>query len=222
MAFSRDQCSDWDHAVRSGADRSPERTSGHALWAECIQRRDQLPDAQRVIEQLNYLEASAGRFERFDTAFGYGDALAENISYRVAGYLTQGPTLENLRLIRTFRKVRTLQVANVMSLVCAEAFSGSMRANGCTTCHYERDRGINVTPRNDSLDVDDFEISSEGLGLKDTENDFYGMSLRARTVWNGWDVMSLSAYEGYKQDYGFDFDGSPAPYGSTDFNANLS
>ena len=176
-------------------------------------------------EQLNYLEASAGRFERFDTAFGYGDALAENVSYRVAGrYLTQGPTLDNVQTDLNVPKGPDAAGGerDEFGLRGSLFWKTSELTDVLLRAHYERDRGINVTPRNDSLDVDDFEISSEGLGLKDTENDFYGMSLRARTVWNGWDVMSLSAYEGYKQDYGFDFDGSPAPYGSTDFNANLS
>ena len=37
-----------------------------------------------------------------------------------------------------------------------------------------------------------------------------------------WELFSLSAIEGYEQNYGFDFDGTPAPFGVQSLNANLS
>ena len=176
-------------------------------------------------DQDGYLRASYGNFNRIDLSGAGGAALTDRLSYRIAGrYLSQDPALDNVQTDPAIPRGPDAAGGKrdefgLRGQLLYEAPGGStllLRA------HYEEDNGINTTPRNDSLSVGDHEISSEGLGLKDTDNEFYGLALEGETTVGAWSLYSLSAVEGYGQDYGFDFDGTPAPFGNPNLNANLS
>ena len=176
-------------------------------------------------EQLNYVDASYGRFERLDLSGGYGGDLSDEVSYRVAGrYLEQGPVLDN---VQSNPAIATGPEAaggerDELGLRASLAWDAREATSLLLRAHYEQDRGINPTPRNDALNIGKHEISSEGDGIQNTDNEFFGASARAITEIEGWSVTSLTAIEGYNQQYGFDFDGTPAPFGVSSLNANLS
>ncbi|MEM9234713.1 MAG: TonB-dependent receptor, partial [Pseudomonadota bacterium] len=88
--------------------------------------------------------------------------------------------------------------------------------------HTEQDRGINPAPRNSSLDVGDHEISIGPDGIQNTDTSFWGASVEVTASHGEWDIFSLTAYEGYDQNYGFDFDGTPRPFDNPNLNANLN
>ncbi|WOI53527.1 TonB-dependent receptor [Parvularcula sp. LCG005] len=88
--------------------------------------------------------------------------------------------------------------------------------------HVEKDAGINPSPRNDGLELDGHDISIGPDGAQHTDSHFYGASVEVTSQWGDWSVYSLSAFEGYDQNYGFDFDGAQAPFGNPNLNANLS
>jgi iron complex outermembrane receptor protein len=176
-------------------------------------------------QQDNYARAAYGNFNRIDLSGAAGLALSDTVSARVAGrYLSQDAALENVQTDPAI--TRSPEAAGGErdefglrgQLLYESAAGSSLLLRG----HYEEDNGINTMPRNDSLDIGDHEISSEGNGIQDTDNEFYGISLEGQTDLGAWTLYSLSAAEGYEQDYGFDFDGTPAPFGNPDLGANLS
>ncbi len=176
-------------------------------------------------DQGGYLRASYGNFNRIDLSGAGGAALTDRLSYRIAGrYLSQDPALDNVQTDPAIPRGpdaaggKRDEFGLRAQLLYETPAGSSLLLRG----HYEEDNGINTTPRNDSLSVGDHEISSEGLGLKDTDNEFYGLALEGETQTGPWTLYSLSALEGYGQDYGFDFDGTPAPFGNPFLNANLS
>ena len=87
--------------------------------------------------------------------------------------------------------------------------------------HAETDKGVNPAPRNSALDVGDHEISVGPDGVQDTDTSLFGASLEWSFDAGPWSIVSLTAYEGYDQNYGFDFDGTPAPFDNPSLNANL-
>lgn len=167
-------------------------------------------------DQTRYIRVGAGNYDRFDLAGAYGEALNEILTYRIAGnYSKRGPVLENV---------------SGPSAAGGETDQFGLRAglkfdleesDLLLRAHYEEDNGVNTTPRNDALTVGDFEISSEGEGIQPTDNNFYGVSAEYVRKIGAWEVFSLTAIEGYDQNYGFDFDGTPAPFGIQSLNANL-
>lgn len=168
-------------------------------------------------DQGRYVRVGAGNFDRFDAAFGYGGALNEQVSYRIAGtHASRGPVLENVSGPDAAGGETDQFGLRAGLLFDLDASELLLRA------HYEEDNGVNATPRNDSLTVADFEISSEGEGIQGTDNAFYGVSAEYTRALGEWELFSLSAIEGYEQNYGFDFDGTPAPFGVQSLNANLS
>ena len=176
-------------------------------------------------DQESYVRASYGNFDRVDLSGATGIALTDQLSARIAGrYLSQDATLDNVQTDPAIPRgpEEAGGVRDEFGLRAQLLYEGSGETSLLLRGHYEEDNGINTTPRNDSLDVGDHEISSEGDGLKDTDNEFYGLSLEAQTAIGPWQLYSLSAVEGYGQDYGFDFDGTPAPFGDPTLNANLS
>ncbi len=176
-------------------------------------------------EAPDYVSAAYGRFDRFDASFGVGGALDDKTDIRLAGrLLSQDATLENVVSVANVtsapsaaggkRKEGGLRV----SLSRKDVWGGDLVAIG----HIELDRGINPTPLNDTLSLGDHQISSDGDGLEQTDNEFFGASLKWTREFGEWTATSLTAIEGYNQQYGFDFDGTPAPYGTYSLNANLS
>ena len=168
--------------------------------------------------QSRYLRAGYGNFNRTDFEGAYGQTLENGLSVRLAGrYLSRDPALDNTGGPEAAGGVRD-EFGLRLGLNWAEAFGGSLLLR----THYEEDNGVNAAPRNDTLGLTDHEISVGSDGIQDTDNEFYGVSGEyVRTVGN-WTLTSLSAFEGFNQDYGFDFDGAVALYGNPLYNANLS
>ena len=173
----------------------------------------------------DYVSLSYGRFDRVDAQAGMGAMIADGVYGRIAGrYLRQDPVLNN--------------VAADLSNPRGPDHAGGVRdefgvrgallidRGGDTTLlarlHYEEDNGVNPAPRNSSLSLGKHEISVGPDGVQDTDNEFFGGSLEAATPLGPWRITSISSIEGYNQQYGFDFDGTQAPFGDATLNANLA
>lgn len=164
-----------------------------------------------------YFRVGYGNYDRQEFSGAVGGAINAEMNFRFAGrYLKRDSVLNNISGPDAaggeidqfgFRATLTRKIAGGEFLF---------------RLHYEEDNGINATPRNDSLRLSEFEISSEGDGIQATDNAFYGASVEYGGSLGPWRLVSLSAIEGYDQNYGFDFDGTPAPFGVTSLNANLS
>lgn len=173
-------------------------------------------------ETSGYLGWSYGRFDRLDASGALGGSLGGGFSGRIAGrYLKQDAALENIQT--------DLNIA-APSRAGGErdefGLRGSLQWQGeglrfLLRAHYEEDNGVNAAPRNLNLDLGEHEISVGADGVQDTDNEFYGASIEAVAPVGDWELFSLTAIEGYGQDYGFDFDGAPAPFGDPTLNANL-
>jgi iron complex outermembrane receptor protein len=168
--------------------------------------------------QSRYVRAGYGNLERTDVEGAYGDTLGNGFSYRLAGrYLSRDAALENSDGPDAAGGVRD-EFGLRLGLNWEEAFGGTLLIR----THYEEDNGVNAAPRNDTLDLSDHKISVGPDGVQDTDNEFYGISAEYVRNLGNWTLISLTAFEGFNQEYGFDFDGAVALYGNPLFNANLS
>lgn len=168
--------------------------------------------------QTRYVRAGYGNLARVDLGAAYGSTLGNGLSYRLAGrYLVRDAALDNTSGPADAGGVRD-EFGLRLGLLWENADGGNLLVR----THYEEDNGINAAPRNDSLDLGDHEIAVAGDGLQDTDNAFYGVSAEYSRALGRWDVTSLTAFEGYAQQYGFDFDGAVALFGNPNFNANLA
>ncbi|WP_321487818.1 TonB-dependent receptor [uncultured Hyphomonas sp.] len=167
--------------------------------------------------QSRYIRAGYGNLERTDVEGAYGETLG-GFSYRLAGrYLSRDAALENTGGPEAAGGVRD-EFGLRLGLGWDSVFGGSLLVRS----HYEEDNGINAAPRNDSLELRDHEISVGSDGIQDTDNEFYGTSAEYVRDIGDWTLTSLTAFEGFNQEYGFDFDGAVALFGNPLFSANLS
>lgn len=176
-------------------------------------------------DQANYFEAGIGNFNRAELSAAWGGQSSENSWFRIAGRLLQrDAVLDNVASVDGIPvgPEEAGGVRDEFGLRASWLYQPTDGPSVLVRGHYEEDNGINATPLNDGLDLGDHEISTEGDGVQDTDNEFYGASLEFNASAGAWDVTTLSAVEGYNQQYGFDFDGSPAPFGVSTLNANLS
>jgi len=173
--------------------------------------------------QESYLEGSFGSFDRKDLRGALGVSIDPRTHLRFAvRALEEDPALRNVRTSAApapSSSAGSREEFGVRASLVSELESG---ASVYLRAHYEEDNGINTSPRNGAIDVDDFEISVAGDGEQNTDNEFYGLSVEWTQEVLGWDVTSITALEGYNQQYGFDFDGTPAPFEIESLNANLS
>ena len=174
-------------------------------------------------EKSGYIAGEYGNFDRFNVTAAATLPVNDIFALRLSGrYLNQGPVLDN--------------VVSNEAIVAPSSGGGErdefgLRALGLLTAspntevlfnlHYAEDNGINVAPLNDSLDLDDHEISVGPDGIQDTDNEFHGGSVKVTHRAGDLTFVSLTAYEAYNQQYGFDFDGTPAPFGVDNLNSNL-
>jgi len=174
-------------------------------------------------EKTGYIGAEIGNFDRFNLNAAATIPVSDIFSLRLSGrYLTEGPTLENI-------------VTNPDVTAPAEAGGerdefglraiGRLQASPSTevllNVHYAEDNGINQAPLNDSLDLEDHQISVGPDGIQDTDNEFWGGSATVTHDFGELTLVSHTAYEAYNQQYGFDFDGTPQPFGVPSLNSNL-
>ncbi len=176
-------------------------------------------------DQLNYVSASYGRFDRVDAQAGFGARLADGVLGRIAGrYLRQDPGLSNIAADATapFGPDEAGGVRDEFGVRASLLIDRNDDTSFLARLHYEADNGVNPAPRNSSLTLGRHEISVGPDGVQDTDNDFFGASLEVRTALGAWEAISISSIEGYNQQYGFDFDGTQAPFGDPTLNANLA
>ncbi|HRP11546.1 MAG TPA: TonB-dependent receptor [Terricaulis sp.] len=153
-----------------------------------------------------YLEASYGRFDRIDVQAAASGALTAQINGRIAArYLAQDAALENVGGPKDAGGVRDEYGVRV-------SFAFDLGADRALLLrgHVEADNGINPAPLNSSLTLGDHQISVGADGVQDTNNDFHGLSAQYNARIGAWRFTSLTAAEGFRQRYGFDFDGMPA------------
>ena len=172
------------------------------------------PDA----DQARYLRAGYGNYQRTDLEGAYGQSIGENFSYRLAGrYLSRDPALDNTGGPDAAGGVRD-EFGLRLGLNWENVLGGSLLVR----THYEEDNGVNAAPRNDTLGLSDHRISVGADGIQDTDNEFYGTSAEYVRDLGNWTLTSLTAFEGFNQEYGFDFDGAVALYDNPLYSANLS
>jgi len=155
---------------------------------------------------------SVGRFNRLDADAAIGGPIAGGLSGRIAGrYLREDAPLENVGGPEDAGGVR-----DEFGVRGALAFDADDATRFTARVHYEEDNGINPAPLNSGLSLQDHQISVGADGVQDTDNEFFGGAFEIAATRGSWAITSLTAIEGYNQQYGFDFDGTP------DAVANLS
>lgn len=168
-------------------------------------------------DQDRYVRIGAGNLSRFDASAALGGQVSDATHWRLAGkYLKRDAALDNVGGPQDAGGER--DEFGLRASLNHNTGAGDLLFRA----HYEEDNGVNPTPRNSGLEAGDHQISSEGDGIQDTDNEFYGLSVEYNGNIGEWTFFSLSALEGYNQQYGFDFDGTPAPFGIPTLNANLS
>ncbi|KCZ88657.1 TonB-dependent receptor [Hyphomonas jannaschiana] len=167
--------------------------------------------------QSRYLRAGFGNLKRTDVEGAYGQT-SGGFSYRLAGrYLSRDAALDNTGGPDAAGGIRD-EFGLRLGLSSEDTLGGSLLIR----THYEEDNGVNAAPRNDTLGLSDHDISVGSDGIQDTDNEFYGTSAEYVRDIGEWTLTSLTAFEGFNQSYGFDFDGGVALFGNPLFNANLS
>lgn len=171
-----------------------------------------------------YIGAEIGNFERINLTGAATLPVNDEVSLRLAGrYLTQGPVLKNIvtnPLVSASREAGGKK--DEFGLRAIGRYQPSSATDIILNLHYAEDNGINPAPLNSSHNIGDHEISIGADGIQDTDNEFYGSALNIAHDFGPVTLVSHTAYEGYNQQYGFDFDGSPAPFGVASLNANLA
>lgn len=153
-----------------------------------------------------YADLSYGRFNRRDVQAAVSGPLGEGVRGRLAvRALKQDPTLENVGGPGAAGGV-TDEIGARASLEVDLPAAATLLLRA----HYESDQGVNPAPRNSTLDLGAHQISVGDDGIQDTDNRFYGLSAEINGRAGEWRLTSLTAVEGFAQDYGFDFDGLPA------------
>ncbi|MEQ1781366.1 MAG: TonB-dependent receptor, partial [Hyphomonadaceae bacterium] len=162
-------------------------------------------------EPESYAGISYGRFDRWDVSAAVSEPLAEGVRGRIAGrMLKQDAALENVGGPAAAGGER--DEYGVRGALDLDVGRGELLLRA----HVEADNGVNPAPLNSALALGKHQISVGADGVRDTNNDFRGLSAEYTTRVGDWRIASLSAVEGFRQRYGFDFDGTPAT------TANLS
>ena len=174
-------------------------------------------------EKTGYIAAEYGKFDRFNLTGAATLPVSDIFSLRLSGrYFTEGPTLEN---VVTNPEVTAPTEAGGKRDEFGLRAIGRLQASPATevllNIHYAEDNGINQAPLNDSLDLGNHEISVGPDGIQDTDNEFFGGSVNVTHDFGDLTLVSHTAYEGYNQQYGFDFDGTPRPFDVVSLNSNL-
>lgn len=165
-----------------------------------------------------YLEASAGNYGMLNIVAAGDTALPAGGVGRLAGrYFRRDAVLDNISGPKAAGGKRDEAAIRAQAL-----WSLSPETSLFVNLHYAEDNGINPAPRNDNAALSNHQISVGADGIQDTDNEFFGTFAEIIHHTGEWTLFSLSAIEGYNQQYGFDFDGSPAPFGNENFNANLA
>jgi len=174
-------------------------------------------------EKTGYIGAEYGRFDRFNLTGAATLPVSDIFSLRLSGrYFTQDATLENVVTNPDFTAPEEAGgKRDEFGLRAIGRLQASPKTEVLLNVHYAEDNGINPAPLNDSLDLEDHQISVGPDGIQDTDNEFYGTSVTLTHDFGDLTLVSHTAYEGYNQQYGFDFDGTQAPFNVPNLNSNL-
>lgn len=175
-------------------------------------------------EKTGYIGGEYGNFDRINVTGAANLPVSDIFSLRLSGrYLNQGPTLAN---VSTNSAVSSPKKGggerDEYGLRALGLLKASPNTDVLLNLHYAENNGINQAPLNDSLDLGKHEISIGPDGIQDTDNEFYGSSVKVTHNFDKVTFVSLTAFEGYNQHYGFDFDGTPAPFNVASLNSNLA
>ena len=154
-----------------------------------------------------YIAGEYGNFNRINLKAAANMPVSDIFALRVSGrYLNQDAVLEN---VVTDPTVAAPKEAGGQRDEFGVRALGLLQASPNTevlmNVHYAEDNGINPSPRNEGLDLGKHEISVGPDGIQDTDNEFYGGSVTVTHDFGDVSLTSLTAYEGYNQQYGFDF-----------------
>jgi len=171
-----------------------------------------------------YVAADFGNFNRVNVKAAATLPASDIFSLRLSGrYLSQDPVLDNVVTNDTIEAPALGGGRrDEFGLRAVGVLQASPNTDVVMNLHYAEDNGINQAPLNDSRAVGDHEISIGPDGIQNTDNEFFGGSAKVTHDFGDLTLVSLTAYEGYNQQYGFDFDGTPAPFDVPSLNANLS
>lgn len=174
--------------------------------------------------KTGYIRAEYGSFDRVNLTSAATLPVSDIFSLRLSGrYLRQNAALKN---VATNPDVSAPEEAggerDEFGLRAIGRLQASPQTEVILNFHYGEDNGINQAPLNDSRPVGKHEISIGPDGIQDTDNEFYGTSVNVTHDFGDLRLVSHTAYTGYNQQYGFDFDGTPAPFDVASLNANLA
>lgn len=174
-------------------------------------------------ESEGYVGLTYGNFDRVNAVGAATVPVSDQLSLRFAGrYLSQDPSIQNVVTNpNVSAPAQAGGVRNEFGLRLTGRWQASYATDVVFNVHYAEDNGSNVAPRNDSLDVGKHEISVGPDGIQNTDNEFYGGYINITHDYGDVSLVSLTAFEGYNQQYGFDFDGTPQPFGVPNLNSNL-
>lgn len=162
-------------------------------------------------EAEGYLSGEYGTFDRVNLKVAATLPLSDIFSLRLSGrYLNQDALIDN---IVTDPAVTAPKEAggkrDEFGLRAIGRLIASKRTEVLLNIHYAEDNGINPSPRNESLNLSKHEISVGPNGIQDTDNEFSGASVKIIQDRGVLTLTSLTAYEAYNQQYGFDFAALP-------------
>ena len=172
-----------------------------------------------------YLAGEYGNFDRVNIKAAANMPVSDIFSLRLSGrYLNQGPTLDNVVTDQTVTAPKEAGgERNEFGLRALGLLQASPNTEVLLNVHYAEDNGINPNPRNEGLtgQLGDHEISVGPNGIQDTDNEFFGASAEVKHDFDsGLQFYSLTAFESYNQQYGFDFAALPGFFGGQ--TANLA
>lgn len=175
-------------------------------------------------EKTGYVGAEYGNFDRINLTAAATLPVNNAFSLRLSGrYLYQNAGLDN---VVTNDSITALSEAggkrDEFGLRAIGRLQASPKTDVIFNVHYAEDNGINQAPLNDSRTVGRHEISVGPDGIQYTDNRFGGASVNVTHDFGDFTLISHTAYTAYNQQYGFDFDGTPAPFNSRNLNANLA
>ncbi len=179
--------------------------------------------------KTGYIESGYGRFNRLNVNGAINTPVNDKLYIRLSGrFLSQDPMLKNIMTNNTVAAPKSAGgERDEFGIRARVLFKASHDSEILLTTHYSEDNGVNPAPINSSFSDGDtalgkHEISIGPDGIQDTDNEFYGSVIEVNHKFGDYALTVLAGYEGYNQQYGFDFDGTPAPFGVPSLNANLS
>lgn len=166
-------------------------------------------------EAEGYVRAEIGTFDRFNLNAAATVPVNDDLSLRLSGrYLSQDAVIDNVVTDPAVSAPKDAGgVRDEFGLRAIAAWDVSDATQITVNAHYAEDNGVNASPRNEgravSANLGDHEISVGPTGVRDNDNEFYGASVEVIRDFGNFNLYSLTAAEGFNQDYGFDFAALP-------------